>query len=547
MWSADPYELKGVFEARGKPMRVDGLEAAAMRCLDEFDPLGPSEDNRLNDLQTSRELCFWLDGWRWCPELGCAVAPNGDMLRQCGEDELRRMCSAFLKARIVWADNERRKADAADDADGLKRAKAYLKFAEAQATATNLSRQVSGLKAGDMPRVAACDLDAESEVMGTPDGVLDLKTGALVDETAYWQERAGVEAVARCHDITKRTAARLDNPRTFTEFGYDDRWDEFVLQIMDGDEEKAAFLQRALGYSLLGGNPEKATFVLWGPNRNNGKSTLMNAVKRALGDYACSTDVGIVLEQRFRNAGAASPEVAKLAGKRLVDLPEPPAGARLDSSKVKLYASGADSVTARFLNRDSFEFIPTFTLWMHCNALPVVDDPSALNGGGMHVIEFSRSFADGERDMGLLDRFATETGMHTIIEWMLRGLTEYRRQGLNPPASVRGASQAWSANSGTWLDGFVRDECVLGSGLRVPVNDLKEAMRAYCEEHGEEMMTMRAVNRYLKQLNVMSRNSNNTRYYFGIDRAPRALPTGQKGAEAHPGTRTSGGGGFKLR
>ena len=72
-------------------------------------------------------------------------------------------------------------------------------------------------------------------------------------------------------------------------------------------------------------------------------------------------------------------------------------------------------------------------------------------------------------------------------------------------------------------------------------------MRAYCEEHGEEMMTMRAVNRYLKQLNVMSRNSNNTRYYFGIDRAPRALPTGQKGAEARPGTRTSGGGGFKLR
>ena len=148
--------------------------------------------------------------------------------------------------------------------------------------------------------------------------------------------------------------------------------------------------------------------------------------------------------------------------------------------------------------------------------------------------------------MGLLDRFDTDDGMHTIIEWMLRGLTEYRRQGLNPPESVRGATQAWSANSGTWLDGFVRDECSLGSGLRVPVEELKEAMLAYCDERGEEMMTMRAVNRYLMQLNVASRNSNNTRYYFGIG-FNGAPPGARTGAETGTGTRTSGGGGFRLR
>lgn len=536
MWSTEPYALKGVFDAPGEPMEVDGPTAAACRCLDDFDPLGPSEENDLTDYQTTRELLHLLDGWRWIPELGVAAVPCGDMTRMANVDELRTEIGGFLHGRVVWARNEVRRAEAADDREYLKRAKAYLKFANSQATAANEQRQAGKIASALSGRLKASDLDADRDLMGTPDGLLDLRSGRLLEEERYWLWAAGEDPEVEPTLVTKRTAARLDNPRIGQEFRYDPRWDAFVMEIMGGDVEKAAFLQRALGYSLLGGNPEKATFVLWGPNRNNGKSTLMNAVKTALGEYACSTDVGIVLEQRFRNSSAASPEVAKLAGMRLVDLPEPPAGARLDSSKVKLFASGTDSVTARFLNRDPFEFVPTFTLWMHCNSLPIVDDPSALAGGGMHVIEFTESFEGAGRDMSLTERFATPDGMATIMRWMLRGLTMYRQQGLNPPECVRGATAAWCDNSGTWLDRFLRDECRLGSGLRTPVAELKEAMAAYCEAHGEEMMTMRAVNRYLMQSNVSNKATHGQRFYYGIEFKGRV----QKPAE-NPCRKSAGG------
>ncbi len=59
--------------------------------------------------------------------------------------------------------------------------------------------------------------------------------------------------------------------------------------VSEQDQDRAnrfiAYLQRALGYSLTGSSAEKVVFLLWGPQGNNGKSTLLDIVRILVGDY----------------------------------------------------------------------------------------------------------------------------------------------------------------------------------------------------------------------------------------------------------------------
>ena len=189
---------------------------------------------------------------------------------------------------------------------------------------------------------------------------------------------------------------------------------------------------------------------------------------------------------------------------------------------------------------------------MHCNALPVVRDPSAIDPQHMFVIEFTRSFTGEERDLTLADRFKTPDGMHTVLKWLTDGYRDYRERGLDAPDSVKAATTAWLVTSGTWLDRFVAECCVVGSGESCLVTDFKAAMNAYCEECDGEKMGMKAVNAYLRQLSVANRPSHGQRMYRGIGllEAPKE---GTNEVEKSPRKRSrkcspddSGGNGGKL-
>ena len=515
-WSARPYELSGVYED-GEPMAVEGAVAAVMRSLDAFGPLDGDERKTMTDYQTRLELLNYLGDFRWCDGLGRAVVrAERDMYRLADADELRRWVEDFLGARVVWARNALRIARADDGDEGA--AKAYLAFARKQDTAAQAERMAKAMRA--QHPVKPDRLDRKPDVIGTPSGVMSLETGELLAERDDWLAMAGVQPEGRytalAFDVTKRVRGELASDFHRREFAYDSRWDSFIDEICDGDRAKASFLQRALGYSLYGGNPEKATFVLWGAKRDNGKSTLMNVVKHVMGDYADEAPAGLLLVNRFENYTAANPVLAKLVGKRLVDVSEPPLGVELNGAMVKKLASGTDALSTRHLNRDEFSYVPQFTLWMHCNALPVVRDPSAIDPHHMFVIEFTRSFTGDERDLTLADRFKTPDGMHTVLTWLVQGYLDYLERGLDAPACVKAATAAWLVTSGTWLDRFVAECCVVGSDQSCLVSDFKAAMNAYCEQCDGERMGMRAVNAYLRQLSVANRPSHGQRLYRGI-------------------------------
>ena len=57
-----------------------------------------------------------------------------------------------------------------------------------------------------------------------------------------------------------------------------ERWEEFIREVTSNDKEKADYLQRALGYSMLGTSKEECMFILHGKTTRNGKSTLLGTI-----------------------------------------------------------------------------------------------------------------------------------------------------------------------------------------------------------------------------------------------------------------------------
>jgi P4 family phage/plasmid primase-like protien len=473
-----------------------------MRMLDERDPVGAGLP--ACDAETVAELHALHPEMAWCPDLLCTVLPTPyDSYRTSpGDGEVAARAVALNEARRLWALDRAARAHGADKAEE-RAALAMAKDAVASSNASRLGGVVRLFR--QLHAVRASELDVEPTALGTPHGVLDMDSGELC---------AADGNDGRAFMVTRCTGADVDGGG---EGGpsYDARWDEFVLEIMDGDAERAAYLQRALGYSCLGGNPEECMFVAYGATTRNGKDTLLESVKTALGDYAAAAERTFL--SRRRAEGGTDEALASLAGRRLVTLSEPPRGMPLDEGKVKdLTACGTQSTSKKF--GAQFEFRPQFTIWMNVNNLPEVGDDSVFEGGRIRVVPFERHFAPHERDTTLKARFASDDGRYTVLRWLLDGYAAYRERGLDEPEAVRRATADYAETGGTTVDKFVRRCCLLRAGARCENNSLKEAYAAFCEGVlGEPPATARALAAELARYGVSKHRSHGTDWWRGVE------------------------------
>ena len=97
-------------------------------------------------------------------------------------------------------------------------------------------------------------------------------------------------------DVRKRTCQEHKSSDKLTKISnvvfdsnaHSDRWDNFILEIMSGDIEKAKFLQKIFGYGLTGDTRHECMTILYGASTRNGKGTLCESVLKVLGSYGCT-------------------------------------------------------------------------------------------------------------------------------------------------------------------------------------------------------------------------------------------------------------------
>ena len=223
------------------------------------------------------------------------------------------------------------------------------------------------------------------------------------------------------------------------------RWEQFIKEVTQNEADKADYLQRALGYSILGTSKEECMFILHGKTTRNGKSTLMESVLRVFGDYGLTVAPETIAAKQ-RNSSGPSEDLARLAGRRLANISEPSRGMRLNAAQVKSM-TGNDSINARFLHCNSFDFRPQFKLYINTNYLPSVDDMSLFSSNRVRVIPFDRHFEPQEQDPNLKHLFAKEESKSAILNWLIAGWQLLQKEGLNSPAAVVEATKEYSRDS----------------------------------------------------------------------------------------------------
>jgi len=267
-------------------------------------------------------------------------------------------------------------------------------------------------------------------------------------------------------------------------------WAAFLERVLPG-EQLREFVRRGAGYSATGDTSEQCMFINHGTGAN-GKSTFQEALAEALGDYAMRTPTEMLLAKR---AGGVPNDVARLKGARFVAASETEENRRLAESLVK-DLTGQDTISARFMRAEWFDFKPTHKLWLSTNHKPEIRGTDNAIWRRIRLVPWAVTIPPKEQDKKLAEKLRAE--LPGILAWIVRGCIEWRHDGLQAPEEVRKATGAYRAEMDV-LAGFLVDCCEVGTSHWDYAKDLYASYKRWCDEVGERPESQRRFGGHLSE------------------------------------------------
>ena len=331
-------------------------------------------------------------------------------------------------------------------------------------------------------------LDINKSLLCTPNGIIDLTTGILQPH----DPQKFMTKITNCEYTDK-----IDYPL----------WEKFLNEIFGGDQELIRYMQKAIGYSLTGSVKEQCLFFCYG-NGQNGKSTFIETISDALGDYATNIQPETIMVKQVSNG--PSGDIARLKGARFVSSAEPSQGVKLNESLVK-QLTGGDKVTTSKKYEDEFEFSPEFKLWMSTNHKPVIRGTDVGIWRRIRLIPFTVTIPEGKVDKNL--KFKLRQELPGIFKWMVEGCLAWQREGLKSPQSVIDATKEYKTEMDS-VGSFLETCCVQGKGEETG-RDLYQTFITWAKENNEYEMSNRKFGAEM-MAKFESRKSNGEKIYKGI-------------------------------
>lgn len=425
----------------------------------------------LNDLGNARRLVnkhgedirychnaakwFCWDGRRW------AMDETGEIFRRA-----KAVVDDLLKLAVAM----RKSAEASSDESALELAKMFERHAVASGNDQRIKAMISQARSEPQVTILADDLDGDPWLFNCSNGTIDLRTGELRPHSR--------------RDLISKLGGIAYSPDAACPV-----WQRFLSDIFEDDDELIRFVQCAGGYSLTGDTREQVFFILHGCG-SNGKSTFIGALRDVLGDYESKTSTDTLIEKNNSNN---SNDVAALRGARLVSTIETSAGRRLAEALVK-ELTGQDAVTARFLYKEFFTFVPVFKLWLACNHVPVIQGQDHGIWRRIRLVPFGVQFREPDepagpyKDKALPEKLKAE--YEGILAWLVRGCLDWQKNGMPAAKAVRLATGKLQQDMDV-LGGFFAECCVFGPRVFVTAKDLYSAYCRWAEDNGEKPLSQR--------------------------------------------------------
>lgn len=336
--------------------------------------------------------------------------------------------------------------------------KAIIKWSFSTEAATRLKAMMQLAQSELGMPIDPSVLDADLWVINCCNGTLDLKTGQVRPH--------------RKEDMLTKLA-----PVDYDSFAMVEGWTEdseaakarlesFLVATLP-DTEVRNFVQRAAGYSLLGEPREEVLFLIHGPT-NSGKSTFLEMVKACMGEYARTADFSSFLVNRSGDQQRPRSDLARLAGTRFVSSSEVSDGSSLAVGIVK-NLTGGETITARYQHQSEFEYLPQFTLWLAANDQPRVPEGDEAFWRRIYEVPFLHTVLKADRDPEVKRYLCSPEAAPIVMAWLVDGLQEYLRDGLNVPEAVMIATEFYRQSMNPlaqWLE-----ECVILGVEKIATTD----------------------------------------------------------------------------
>lgn len=447
------------------------------RCCEHFGthPMYPLDDTGIAQLfhESFRDrLCYIPERRQWFQFKGGRWCPGGSEAMECCKD-LMQLLAQYASTDELYGRSE----------IGRRMTTLTNKWL------TRRGRETILRDAASIEPVSMSKFDTYSNLLNCLNGTLDLNTRKFREHRAsdYLTKIAHVryDAKARCP-----------------------LWEAHIDTVTRHDESLAVYLQEALGYSLTGYTRHECFFILFGPTSRNGKGVTVETFRTLLGDYAMSASPDTITRRQTVNGSGPSEDLARLAGARFVSIAESDQDMVLSSALIKTL-TGNDTIAARFLHQNTFEYRPSYKIFIHTNYLPAVTDATVFRSGRVKVIPFRHHIE--RRDETLKEKLTQPDSLSGILNWCLDGwerlnsdehfiecgaveaeIEAYERASGFEPDGGRADTEASGERDGAkavpdrepdTVGRFVREALDERPGGEVPVRTAYEAYFAWCEGH----------------------------------------------------------------
>lgn len=465
----------------------------------EGDPYADSPISERVVADALRGKWLWTPGLGWMAWTGCIWEARPDV---AAAEVVRR-----------WVDGEVARVALRGDPGQTKAAAAM----QAENRVTRILRLCRG-----QVLAHAADFDQDTDVLVCANGVVDLRTGALME-----------------HD-PKRLVTRM----TEVEYHADATHSDWKRAQEALPCEVREWVQLRLGQAATGHTPDddRMTFLLG--SGENGKTTFMAAIMSALGAYA-----GLVPDRLLLASPDAHPtEMMSLRGLRLAVIEETPEGRRLSVARLKKTV-GTPWITARLVYRDSTTFQATHAMFLSSNYRPVIEETDHGTWRRLGLITFPFRFlkpgaevtasTDRHGDPRLRSRLHEQSRQEAILAWLVQGARAWYDSGqvMPPlPERIERDTLSWRAESDSVL-AYATERLEADPGSCVLAKDLLADLNQWLVERGQQEWSDRTLaarfsthewvsDRGIEKKKVRHHPDALSRSYYRC--APGAVPTSYK-------------------
>lgn len=351
-----------------------------------------------------------------------------------------------------------------------------------------------------------CDID-ENEFDSDPylrcvaNGVLDLRTGQLspYDPSLLMSKRIDVEYKPDAADSSP-----------------------LLRQVLSAMPEDAIdWAQVMFGQAMFGLQPSSSVVTFMHGSGSNGKSTIINLLKKTLGTYSSE------LSKSAFNFKSTDSKYAlyQMRGVSQTILEELPKGVNLDIDTLKEVA-GTETIVARGVCKDFISFDNMLSVFVSTNHLPKMQAHDYGSSRRLAVLPFPYRFVTAEihdRNPQPNDRMAhgsltQEVSSNTslleaFLAWRVQGAMRWWKAGRDRsktettlPPSVIKATNHWLKTNNS-IDEFLNEYITQEQGYCIPVSNAYSLYKEWANRNGYEKMNRAAFSNRIINVEGISRTT----------------------------------------